>query len=146
MVGIDSLNVQQANEIAGKAWASLELWNQIAAFLEFLQVSSQLLMPLTLVHLVWICSICSLEWIRFTSLHPISVIMKIWSLIHTCTQSFQNKKKPIFCVQTCLARFDLIVGYSWTWNVHKISRFKWFWYFHDFIWFNWNKNLNKWQK
>ena len=133
MIGIDSMNVQQVNGVLGIAWKSLELWNLISTFVVFFQVFPQLLTPPILVLLVWICSICSLEWIRFTNLHPIFSNNDHWSRFDSHINLSKSSQNQSFCVQTSLARFDLIASYSWTWNMHKISRFKWFWYFDDFI-------------
>ena len=96
MIGIESLNVQQANGMLGMAWRSLEIRIWFTTFVEFLQVLFQLLTPPILVLFFCIYSIYIIECIRVTSLHQILAIMKIWSLIHPCIKSFQNKKNSIF--------------------------------------------------
>ena len=60
-------------------------------------------------------------------------IKVIESWFDSYSNLYKSSKTQSFCVQTSLARFDLLASYSWTWNMHKISRFKWIWYFHDFI-------------
>ena len=96
MIGIESLDVQQVKDVLGIAWKCLELWNHISTFLEFLPVFSQLLTPLTLVLLVCQCSICTLEWIRFTNLLQIFSNNYHWSWFDSHVNLSKSSQYLIF--------------------------------------------------
>ena len=89
-----SWGFQQLIGMIRMAWDSLNLGNQFAIFLEFLQLCFLFYTPPTSFFLVCNCPLCIQEWIRVAICFKSSPIMIIdsWSLC----KSFQIKQNAIF--------------------------------------------------
>ena len=123
MIGIESLDVQQANGMLRRAWRSLEIGIWFTTFVEFLQVCFQFLTPLIPLLLVCQCSICTQEWIRLQTCFKSFSIKMIESWFDSYVNLSKSSQTQSLCVEMSFEQFDSISICIIDLNMHKISSF-----------------------